>query len=381
MLISKEHLPEIEDKIQEIEALLETKDDASFGGDSILPDQCDITTFGAALKVDGLVRRLNSGEILMPPLPRNYVWTLEQASRFIESLLLGFPVPGIFLARESDSGKLLVIDGQQRLKTLQFFYAGYFNLQNDETEPQVFSLSMVQRQLNGKTYQTLQEIKKWHLDKTTIHATIVKQDFPRYDDTTLCHIFERLNSGGKHLTPQEIRATLYHGNLMDFIKKLNQLPNWRNLFGKPSVSLKDQELILRFLAFYFDDDEYAPPMKEFLNQFAHQNRQLYDEFFAKAERAFSNAIDVIWQNVGASAFRLKQKKLLNTAMFDSVMVGLARAMENPAFDHSQVKTAYDELLNDEAYMAAISNSTSSESRVAIRIEKATEKFKQASAAD
>ena len=91
------------------------------------PIQYEISSYGADYDVEGLVKRLERDDLLIPPFQRNYVWKLKEASRFIESLLLGLPVPGVFLVREQDSNKLLVIDGQQRLKTLQFFYNGIFN--------------------------------------------------------------------------------------------------------------------------------------------------------------------------------------------------------------------------------------------------------------
>lgn len=85
-----------------------------------------ITSYGADYPVDGLVKRLRDGNIFIPSFQREYVWNLSDASGFIESLLLGLPVPGVFLAREDDTQKLLVIDGQQRLKSLEFFYNGIF---------------------------------------------------------------------------------------------------------------------------------------------------------------------------------------------------------------------------------------------------------------
>ena len=84
----------------------------------------DITSYGIDFDVEGLVRRLNRGEILIPDWQRAYVWSHRQASSFVESLLLGLPVPGVFLARDYASGKFFVIDGQQRLETLQYFYKG-----------------------------------------------------------------------------------------------------------------------------------------------------------------------------------------------------------------------------------------------------------------
>src|SRR5258706_1292849 len=99
-------------------------EDESAEEPAVAPIQYDISSFGADYDVEGLVKRLERGDILIPPFQRNYVWSFKDASRFIESLLLGLPVPGIFLAKEPDSNRLLVLDGQQRLKTLQTSYNG-----------------------------------------------------------------------------------------------------------------------------------------------------------------------------------------------------------------------------------------------------------------
>src|SRR5436190_18517661 len=94
--------------------------------DELAPFKYSITSYGADYPVDSLVKRLNAGSILIPTFQRGYVWKLADASRFIESLLLGLPVPGIFLAKEGETNRLLVIDGQQRLRSLQYFYEGIF---------------------------------------------------------------------------------------------------------------------------------------------------------------------------------------------------------------------------------------------------------------
>src|SRR5687768_3267101 len=89
--------------------------------DSLVPEVTyDVSSYGSDMDVEGLVRRLQSGDILIPPFQRDYVWKQAEASRFIESLLLGLPVPGVFFATEPETNKFLVIDGQQRLKSLQF---------------------------------------------------------------------------------------------------------------------------------------------------------------------------------------------------------------------------------------------------------------------
>ncbi|HYP25329.1 MAG TPA: DUF262 domain-containing protein [Blastocatellia bacterium] len=356
---------------------IEVIDEAASDDSTVPPVQYDITSYGADYDVEGLVKRLDRGDILIPPFQRNYIWTQQEASRFIESLLLGLPVPAIFLAREPDTNKLLVIDGQQRLKTLQFFYSGIFNPKDDDKKQQIFKLTKVQRKFEGLTYKTLEEQDKIKLNDSLIHAIIVKQESPQDNNTSVYHIFDRLNSEGRRLTPQEIRTAIDHGNFIDLIKELNEYENWRNIYGKKSSRLKDQELILRFLAFYFSSGEYEKPMHEFLNKFSQKHRKADDKFLTESRKVFISTIDVVQQSIGKKAFRPTAG--INAAVFDSVMVGIARRLNKtpdkmPIEDYDRVKKAYDELLSDPEYIRLVSQSTSDESNVSSRLEKTTEKF-------
>jgi len=182
-----------------------------------IPYQYSITSYGADYTIDGLVRRIQKGDIIVPRFQRSFVWSYLQASRFIESLLLGLPVPGIFFSKEYGSEKLLVIDGQQRLRTLQFFYEGQF-----KPTGQVFELKGVQPEFEKKTYETLAVEDRRRLDDSVMHATIVKQDKPEEDNSSIYYIFERLNTGGTLLMPQEIRSSIFQGELNDLLKELNQ---------------------------------------------------------------------------------------------------------------------------------------------------------------
>jgi Protein of unknown function DUF262 len=98
----------------------------------------------------------------------------------IESLLLGLPVPGIFLSKEDQTQELLVLDGQQRLRTLQYFYDGRF-----PDTGHVFNLVEVQKAFLGTTYRTLSIEDRRRLDDSIIHATIVKQEAPANDDSSV----------------------------------------------------------------------------------------------------------------------------------------------------------------------------------------------------
>ena len=360
-------LDEIEER-EDIQVEDETAEEPT-----VAPIQYDISSFGADYDVEGLVKRLERGDILIPPFQRNYVWTLKDASRFIESLLLGLPVPGIFLAKEPESNRLLVLDGQQRLKTLQFFYNGFFNPQEDSKKQQVFKLFSVQPKFEGLTYEALDEQDRVKLNDSLIHATIVKQESPQDDDTSVYHVFDRLNSTGRRLTPQEIRTAIDHGKLIDLIKELNEHESWREIYGKRNSRLKDQELILRFLALYFDGEHYQRPMNEFLNRFSKKHKDAVDDFLQQARKLFTETIDVLSEAVGRKAFR--PISTINAAAFDSIMVGLARRLQKgPIKNIAEVTSAYDELLSDPDYSKLISQSTSDESNVEARITKASTKF-------
>src|SRR5207249_4994213 len=114
--VAEEDDSEITDNLKEIAGEEETEEE------EVVPLKYSITSYGADYPVDSLVQRIRDGSILIPSFQRGYVWTFVQASGFIESLLLGLPVPGIFLSRDEPTQRLLVIDGQQRLLTLRYFY-------------------------------------------------------------------------------------------------------------------------------------------------------------------------------------------------------------------------------------------------------------------
>ncbi|PZO41987.1 MAG: DUF262 domain-containing protein [Shackletoniella antarctica] len=338
-----------------------------------LPEKYEITSFGADYDVDGIVKRIGRGDIIIPEFQREYVWTQSEASRFIESLLLGLPVPGVFFAKESESGKFQVIDGQQRLRSLEFFYSGYFNPSKDSKKRTVFTLQKVQRKYEGLTYEDLEDKDRRTLDDSIIHATIVKQDSPEDDNTSIYHVFERLNNGGQRLTAQEIRSAIYHGNLLDAIRELNSNEHWRNAFGgRKNRRLKDQELILRFLALYFGGEKYERPMKEFLNRFAKKHIQASDQFIESCKNIFLQTIRVIDSSIERP---FRPERALNTAVLDSVMVGLARRISAKGEpDVNRFKASYTLLLENSEYLELISRATSNEANVNRRIELSEEAF-------
>lgn len=338
-----------------------------------------LSYFGSDFDVHGLVRRLNEGEIIVPSFDpevdtdpsiegfqRRFVWKRYQMDRFVESLLLEYPVPGVFLVQQPDK-KMLVLDGQQRLRTLQQFYADKLY------DGRAFRLSSVEDVLKGLTYSDLDPELKRTLDNTFIHAIIVRYDPTPEGAKNVYQLFERLNTGGTNLYPQEIRVALYMGDLVRLVRDLNENSDWRLLYGKQSDRLKDQELILRFLAFFFGKSEYKRPLKQFLNDFLGDHQNLKGLNKTKVRKTFETTSEMVARGIGERAFRLTNA--VNAALVDSIMVGIAKRLEmGPITKPEELRKSYDALLADEEFERSIGRATADEERVRTRLEKSEAAF-------
>lgn len=360
---------ELKSELQDLENI----EDDSDVDDSEAPTRYDITSYGIDFDVEGLVKRFSRGDIFIPPFQRNFVWKLPESSRLIESLLLGLPVPGIFLAQESDSGKFLVIDGQQRLKTLKFFFDEVFNPVEGESRRRIFRLNKVQPQFEGKTLSDLDNRDRINLENSVIHATVVKQDSPDDDDTSIYHIFERLNSGGRKLQPQEIRSAVYHGNFIDRIRDLNKHESWRSIYGRVNDRMKDQELVVRYLAMMASHEFYEPPMREFLNRFVKRNRQATCPNLIRDISHFKQCTDLFLNSIQGRPFR--RVTAINVALYESCMVGLTTKINRDGIpSESYVRNKYKELLGNEEFDILISQATGNKPSVLNRMKIAIDIF-------
>lgn len=357
--------------VGEIEQLQEDLDDLTNVDDadedvSTTGELFSISSFGVDYPVETLVSRMDKKLFYIPPFQRAFVWSQNQCSRFIESLLLGLPVPGIFLFKEADSGKHLVIDGQQRLKSLLYFSEGVINGKE-------FSLTGLETRFANRTYKSLDEADRARLDDAVIHATVFKQDLPDGEINSVYEVFERINTGGIKLSPQEIRSCICHGNFNDFLHELNESAEWRALYGPKSKRLKDVELILRFMAFYEKAGEYKSPMKHFLNDYMKEKRNLSNDQLKTLGDVFLKTVAFVTKALGARPFR--PDRSLNTAVFDSVASALAhRVVTNDAPQTDRALAAYNGLLQNERFIEGYIRSTADEENVKKRMEEAQKAF-------
>jgi hypothetical protein len=341
------------------------------------PVVAPVTYSGQDFDVVGLVRRLNSGDILVPTFghndprissagfQRSFVWTKSQMDRFIESLLLGYPVPGIFLVKQSDR-RYLVLDGQQRLRTLQTFMEGMYQAKE-------FSLENVAAGFKGLTYKTLPEELRRQVDDTFFQGTVVATDGTNDSLEAIYQIFERVNSGGTQLTPHEIRVALFAGPFIDFLEGLNLDGDWRTLYGKKSPRLRDQELILRVLALLHEAATYKRPLKTFLNGFVGRHRTLENLDIGAIREDFAQASRLLAGAGGRTALRPGGTQL-NAALTEAVFVGLMRRLAaQPArlVEKKPLTQALSTLSSIAGFEAATTRATADEESVRRRIEIAT----------
>ena len=357
---------------EELDEELNVEDETIENEDEAI-SRYDITSYGIDFDVDGLVKRIDRGDIFIPQFQRNFVWKLPESSRLLESLLLGLPVPGIFLAQEAETGKMLVIDGQQRLLSLLYFFKGVFNPIEGETRQRVFRLSKVQPQYEGKTFEDLESKERINLENCVIHATVVKQDAPTDDDTSIYHIFERLNSGGRKLSPQEIRTAVYHGGFINAVNVLNNHPSWRIIYGRVNERMKDQELIIRYFAMLEDYTLYEAPMKEFLNKFVKKHREDKNNKINEYSNHFKQCCDIFLEAIDSRPFR--RVVAINVAFYEAAMVALTEKIIRDGIPEKDfVNDKYQLLIDDIDFREYISQSTGNKTSVFKRIERAKEIF-------
>jgi len=356
---------------------IKDEDNDSYSDDSLF----HISSWGADLSFRELIQRYQDDELVKPELQRHYVWDRPEASRFIDSLLLGLPVPSIFLAKTNEE-KLLIIDGFQRIMTVYDFVRGIFS-----RDGKVFRLSRSDRinsRWRGKAFSELGETEQRRIRNTTIHAIIFVQKEPVDDDTSLFQVFERINTSGRTLLPQEIRNCVAQGKLNSTLIELNKNTSWRAVFGLKEADsrMRDMEFILRFLALssetFRQDARESISLKRFLDIYMKKNANPPDEILSSIRDRFALSINHIHEVFGVAAFHnispSDPQKLVpkfSPTLFDSITIAADFAIRSGNFIlPEKPEEARRLLLQDVEYRFAISKETMTRSCINTRISKA-----------
>lgn len=353
------------DNIEEISS--EINDD--YSDDSLF----NISSWGADLSFRELVNMYQENELVKPELQRKYVWDKVEASRFIESILLGLPVPSIFLA-QSGSQKLIV-DGYQRIMTVYDYIRGIFSLDN-----KLFKLSNSEKiniRWRNKSFKELSTDDQRKIKSTTIHAIIFEQKKPENDDTSLYQVFERINTSGRTLTPQEIRNCVYQGSFNTMLFELNENITWRKLFGAQEADnrMRDLEYILRFFTmksdYILNNESKQISLKKTLNDFMKKHKEASSEDILQFKDEFERCIQLVYDHIGENAFRNFTRNKFSTkfhpAIFDAIMVSVF-LINKKGIQLSNISLdTHRQLLENDEFQDAVSKRTTDIENIKKRI--------------
>lgn len=332
----------------------------------------DIATYPSDLTLSVIYDMWKNGDFEIPEFQRHFVWTIKQSSLLIESFLMGLPVPQAFIYID-DENKNLVIDGQQRILSIIYFFDGYFGSENIQGKRQVFRLTGLNENspYYKKRFEDLDDADQRKLKNATFRFMNVRQLKPKENKTAVYHIFERLNTGGTPLKPQEIRNCVFRGEIVDVLSELNKNDYWRRILGKKSLDKhqKDVELILRVFGLSSDRDSYEKPMKEFLNKTMKDNRKFNTEKSKKFKRIFPRVCEFVVNELGDKPFHVRGP--LNSSVLDSVL-GVLVELDGNFPDN--FKDRFYGLINDKEYQGATYYGTSDEKTLRKRFDLAKEAF-------
>ena len=342
---------------------------------------------------------IDSGIIEIPLFQRNYTWDIKKASKLVESLILGLPVPELFFYTEGDdNNSYKIIDGQQRFLSIYFFVKGRFpksniarfairekintgtELQNLLGDDSIFKDFVLQLSENEQQIGRYDRLKFCDLDKDTqikfrlrrfLRTVVVRQNKPEDNSSSMFEIFNRLNTGGTPLNAQEIRASLYYCDFYKMLVDLNSQDTWRKLMGNPSQDLrsKDIELILRSIALLCDSEAYSPKMVSFLNCFSQKSKHFSSERVSYLHKLFMSFIDAC-STLGEKAFFRNGR--FSRTLFESVFVASAsQSFKKNTLLLSKINpTTFESLKNDKIFASLLTSGSSSSENVKGRINRA-----------
>jgi hypothetical protein len=276
---------------------------------------------------------------IRPEYQRRLVWDKTKKSKLIESILMNIPIPPIFLY-EHDLNRYEVMDGQQRLNAIVEFYSNRFKLTNlDHWEA-----------LNGKSYSDLPPRVQRGIDRRRISATVLLSESSSNNNSHELRrlVFERLNTGGQVLNPQELRNCIYNGTFNNLILELAGNRSFNEMWGIPPYEenirgehiskelsenryfkrMLDCEIILRFFTFNVSPSKIKGSIKKMLDRRMEELRYSSPEIIDELRLAFTDTIDLAFEIFGKNAFCIpgSSNKLekYSPPLFDAIMVALYR---------------------------------------------------------
>lgn len=266
--------------------------------------------------------------ILDPEFQREYVWTQKQKSELIESILMGIPIPIVYLFQTRDA-RIQVVDGRQRIGAVIDFMNNKFGL----TE-----LKIMKNIKKGTKFKNLEPIQQRKIEDYQIDTYLIQPPTP---ERVKFDIFDRVNRGGTKLNNQEMRNALYQGQSTKLLKELSALDSFKKATNNSikSKQMKDRYIILRFIGFYLyfskqlDDIEYKGNIDDFLAEVMQFLNNADSKLIVELKEIFDNAMQFAYTNFGGDVFRFDNegytfKRPINMALFECLSFAFVLCVKN-----------------------------------------------------
>lgn len=338
------------------------------------PAYKDIEIAESPFSIFEYLRQLEKGKItIQPDFQRNQVWTPKQKSKFIESIILNFPLPPIYL-NETKSSTYIVIDGLQRTTALQEYYEGKYKLTGIEALPKY----------NDDKFEDLPENLKSKFENKKLNIFILKPSTPM---VVIYDLFNRINTGGTQLNRQEVRNCIFIGKSTQLLKELAEEEYFKDAIdrGVSGKRMKDREVILRYLAFrWFDyQNEYVGNMSDFVEIAMRKINQMDDTSISKMKKDFRRVMEQSFSIWGNKNFRIptdSTRGTINMAVLESVCNYLS-LKEGDFIEKNKniIRGNYSKLITNKTYFEAVSKATGNKGKVLDRFKIAHEILNQGTA--
>lgn len=324
-----------------------------------------------------IVRKYGQKSLIIDPdFQRNSVWKLEQKSRFIESILMNFPIPPLYV-NENEDNKWIIIDGLQRTSTLVAFLNNEFALKNLKALGQ----------LEGKTFQNLDSAQQSRIEDKKINIYILQSNTPL---AVVYELFDRINTGGTPLNRQEVRHCIFKGKSTELLKELAQTDFFKRAIddGVSGTRMKDREVILRYLAFKIQDYEkdYQGDLSPFVEEAMKKINKMSDNEIEMLKKDFERVMKLTHQFFGKGNFRYPSKNskgeiltrgFINTSVLESVCLFFSNTPDNILLENrDKIIDNFAKLLENSVYADAVRFSTGTKFRVINRFKVAQEILSQ-----
>ena len=340
---------------EEIEGLGD-KDDASWGDypiDTLLIRNENRTVYE-------VLRRIGQGNYIMDPeFQRDFIWPEDKQSKLIESVMMRIPLP-VFYFAEDDQGRMIVVDGLQRLSTFRRFANNKLRLKLPD-----------RAELNGKRFDDLPPKLQNRIEDCSLIFYIIDSKVP---ERARLDIFERVNSGVA-LTRQQMRNSLYMGEATRFLKTEARTDIFLHATGRSlkKDTMRDREFVNRFCAFQLLDlDEYKGNMDDFLAQVLTKMNALEPKALEQLSKKFRRCLANNYEVFGRHAFRKhgkgqEKRGVLNASLWDVMSTGLSRYPEHLVEARAEMlRKEFYQLMADEDFMDSITYGTNGVRKVTSR---------------